>query len=124
MLLEVQRLVKRYGPHVTAVDDVSLAMRPGESLGLVGKSGSGKSTIARLVCRLIDRSAGEILFDGESIGGIAARDFHRSPLRREIQIVFQDPNESLNPRFSAFDSIAHPLQRIDGMAGGACAAAS
>jgi peptide/nickel transport system ATP-binding protein len=121
-LLEVQHLVKRYGARVTAVDDVSFAMRPGESLGLVGESGSGKSTISRLICRLIDRSAGEILFDGESIGGIPARDFHRSPFRSQIQIVFQDPHESLNPRFSAFDSIAHPLHRLGRLDGPALAA--
>ncbi|PZW50473.1 peptide/nickel transport system ATP-binding protein [Humitalea rosea] len=113
-LLEVQGLVKRYG-RVTAVDDVSFTLRPGESLGLVGESGSGKSTISRLICRLIDRSAGDVLFRGEDIGGLPARDFHTSPFRREIQIVFQDPHESLNPRFSAFDSIAHPLRRLGGL---------
>lgn len=121
-LLEVQHLVKRYGPRVTAVDDVSFTMRGGESLGLVGESGSGKSTISRLVCRLIDRTAGEILFDGEPIGAIPARDFHRSRFRSQIQIVFQDPHESLNPRFAAFDSIAHPLRRLGDLSGPALAA--
>jgi ABC-type microcin C transport system duplicated ATPase subunit YejF len=65
-----------------------------------------------MICRLIDPSEGEILFDGQSIGHLPARDFHRSPLRKDIQIVFQDPNESLNPRFTAFDCIAHPLLRL------------
>jgi peptide/nickel transport system ATP-binding protein len=116
LLLEVQQLVKRFGPRVTAVDAVSFTMRPGESVGLVGESGSGKSTIARLICRLIDRTDGDILFDGQSIGDVPAREFHRSPLRRDIQIVFQDPHESLNPRFTAFDSIAHPLRRLGGLA--------
>jgi peptide/nickel transport system ATP-binding protein len=111
ILLEVQDLAKAYGP-TKAVDGVSFTLEAGESLGLVGESGSGKSTISRLICRLIDKSAGEIIFDGESIGGIAARDFHKAPQRRDIQIVFQDPTDSLNPRFSAFDSIAHPLHRL------------
>jgi peptide/nickel transport system ATP-binding protein len=65
-----------------------------------------------MICRLIDPSEGEILFDGYSIAKIPARDFHRSPARKDIQIVFQDPNESLNPRFTAFDCIAHPLLRL------------
>jgi peptide/nickel transport system ATP-binding protein len=114
-LLEVQNLVKRYGD-MAAVDGVSLRITVGESVGLVGESGSGKSTISRMICRLIDPTDGTILFNGEPIGSIAAREFHRSPLRRQIQIVFQDPNESLNPRFTAFDSIAHPLRRLGGLA--------
>jgi peptide/nickel transport system ATP-binding protein len=122
LLLEVQHLVKRYDARVPAVDDVSFELAPGESLGLVGESGSGKSTISRLICRLIDKSEGDILFEGQSIGDIAARDFHRSPLRSAIQIVFQDPHESLNPRFSAFDSIAHPLHRLGHLDGPALAA--
>jgi peptide/nickel transport system ATP-binding protein len=118
-LLEVQHLVKRYPGNVTAVDDVSFQLRAGESLGLVGESGSGKSTISRLVCRLIEQTSGDILFEGESIGDIPTRDFHRAQQRRAIQIVFQDPHESLNPRFSAFDSIAHPLRRLEGLRDGA-----
>lgn len=117
LLLEVQDLVKHYD-EFAAVDGVSFSIRPGESLGLVGESGSGKSTISRLVTRLIDRSEGTILFDGQDIGDIPARDFHAHPLRREIQIVFQDPHDSLNPRYSAFDSIAHPLKRLLGMKDG------
>jgi peptide/nickel transport system ATP-binding protein len=108
--------VKQYAG-AKAVDDVSLTMKPGESLGLVGESGSGKSTTSRMICRLIDPSEGAILFDGQAIGAIPARDFHRSEFRRDIQIVFQDPNDSLNPRFSAFDSIAHPLKRLTGLRG-------
>src|ERR1700752_1620033 len=95
-----------------------MTMAAGESVGLVGESGSGKSTTSRMICRLIDPSEGEILFDGYSIAKIPARDFHRSPSRKDIQIVFQDPNESLNPRFTAFDCIAHPLLRLLGMRGG------
>jgi peptide/nickel transport system ATP-binding protein len=112
LLLDVRNLRKDYA-RTRAVNDVSFTLEPGESLGLVGESGSGKSTISRLVCRLIDQSAGQILFDGQDIAGIPARAFHRAPQRRDIQIVFQDPTESLNPRFSAFDSIAHPLRRQD-----------
>lgn len=118
LLLEVRDLVKRYDGFA-AVNGVSFSIRPGESLGLVGESGSGKSTISRLICRLIDRTEGTILFDGEDIGGVPARDFHADRRRREIQIVFQDPHDSLNPRFSAFDSIAHPLRRMLGMKDGA-----
>jgi ABC-type glutathione transport system ATPase component len=114
-LLEVRNLVKQYDQGAPAVSDFSMAMMAGESVGLVGESGSGKTTTSRMICRLIDPSTGEILFDGQSIGHLPARDFHRSPMRRDIQIVFQDPNESLNPRFTAFDCIAHPLLRLTGM---------
>ncbi|TDT99158.1 peptide/nickel transport system ATP-binding protein [Azorhizobium sp. AG788] len=116
-LLEVQNLVKRYDGGITAVGGVSFSLGAGESVGLVGESGSGKSTISRMICRLIDQTEGEIVFDGRSIGGIPAREFHRSEFRRQIQIVFQDPHDSLNPRFSAFDAIAHPLRRLDNISG-------
>jgi peptide/nickel transport system ATP-binding protein len=118
-LLEVQNVIKRYGADITAVRGVSFRIERGESVGLVGESGSGKSTLSRLICRLIDASEGTILFDGESCGDIPARFFHKSRLRRDIQIVFQDPHDSLNPRFTAFDCIAHPLKRLDGMRDGA-----
>lgn len=118
-LLEVQNLVKLYDRGVVAVDDVSFQIAAGESLGLVGESGSGKSTISRLVCRLIDASGGVILFDGQSIGDQPSRNFHASPVRKDIQIVFQDPTESLNPRYNAFECIAHPLRRLLHMKDGA-----
>jgi ABC-type glutathione transport system ATPase component len=114
-LLEVQKLAKRFDQGSPAVADFSMTINAGESVGLVGESGSGKSTTSRLICRLIDPSEGDIVFEGESIGHIAARDFHRSPFRKDIQIVFQDPNDSLNPRFTAFDCIAHPLLRLERM---------
>ncbi len=114
-LLEVQKLVKRFDQGSAAVVNFSMMINAGESVGLVGESGSGKSTTSRMICRLIDPSEGEIVFEGQSIGHIAARDFHRSPFRKDIQIVFQDPNDSLNPRFAAFDCIAHPLMRLGGM---------
>ncbi len=115
LLLDVKNLAKRYDQGSPAVADFSMTMAAGESVGLVGESGSGKTTTSRMICRLIDPSEGVILFDGQSIGHLAARDFHRSPVRKDIQIVFQDPSESLNPRFSAFDCIAHPLLRLVGM---------
>jgi peptide/nickel transport system ATP-binding protein len=117
-LLEVLRLAKRFDQGPAAVADFSMMINAGESTGLVGESGSGKSTISRMICRLIDPSGGEIVFEGQSIGHIPARDFHRSQFRKDIQIVFQDPNDSLNPRFTAFDCIAHPLMRLGGMRGG------
>ena len=115
LLLDVKNLTKRYDQGVPALSNFSMTMKAGESVGLVGESGSGKTTTSRIICRLIDPSEGEILFDGESIGHLPAREFHRSPHRKDIQIVFQDPNESLNPRFTAFDCVAHPLLRLSGM---------
>jgi ABC-type glutathione transport system ATPase component len=114
-LLEVYKLAKRFDQGAAAVADFSMTISAGESVGLVGESGSGKSTTSRMICRLIDPSEGEISFEGQSIGHFPARDFHRSPFRKAIQIVFQDPNDSLNPRFTAFDCIAHPLLRLSGM---------
>lgn len=114
-LLKVSNLVKTFDNGFRGVDDVSFELAPGESLGLVGESGSGKSTISRLVCRLLDHSAGTIAFDGEDIGKISAREFYRSRFRKDIQIVFQDHGDSLNPRFSAFDCIADPLRLLAGV---------
>ncbi len=119
MLLAVRNLVKTFPGPVHAVADVSFSIPPAGSLGLVGESGSGKSTISRLVCRLLDPDGGTILLGGEPIGSMPARDFHRSPLRRAVQIVFQDPHDSLNPRQAAYDSIAHPLRRLEHMKDGA-----
>lgn len=118
-LLELVNVVKSFGGPTRAVDDVSFKIPQGGALGLVGESGSGKSTLSRLICRLIDPADGDIVFDGESIARVPAREFHRSPRRRDIQIVFQDPNDSLNPRHTAFDSIAYPLRRLEGLRDGA-----
>jgi peptide/nickel transport system ATP-binding protein len=117
-LLEVKDLVKRFDNGVVGLENFSMVMGAGESVGLVGESGSGKSTTSRMICRLIDPSEGTINFDGYSIGDLPARDFHRAPQRKDIQIVFQDPTDSLNPRFTAFDCIAHPLKRLAGLRGG------
>ena len=118
-LLDLRHVLKVFTGDVRAVDDVSFSLPPGGSLGLVGESGSGKSTLSRLICRLIDLDGGDIIFQGESISAIPANDFHRSPRRRDVQIVFQDPHDSLNPRFTAFDCIAHPLRRLEKMRDGA-----
>jgi len=95
-----------------AVDDVSFLIRPGEAVGLVGESGCGKSTLSRVVSRLTDPTAGRIRINGQDVTDTRTATFTRSPLRREIQMVFQDPTESLNPRFTAFDLIADPLRQL------------
>ncbi len=98
-----------------AVDDMSFTIDAGESVGLVGESGCGKSTLVRLVTRLIDPSEGNIMFAGRSTAVIPARLFARMPQRALIQMVFQDPTDSLNPRYTAFDTIAEPLRLLLGM---------
>jgi peptide/nickel transport system ATP-binding protein len=100
-----------------AVDDVSFSIERGECVGLVGESGCGKSTLVRLLARLVDPTAGRVVFDGRDVGAIPARRFAREPERARIQMVFQDPADSLNPRFTAFATIAEPLRRLAGVAG-------
>ena len=100
-----------------AVDGISFSVNRGESVGLVGESGCGKSTTSTMVMRLIDKTDGMIIFDGEDIGKIPARQFARLPLRRRIQMVFQDPTDSLNPRFTAGRAIADPILRLGGVTG-------
>jgi oligopeptide/dipeptide ABC transporter ATP-binding protein len=102
-----------------AVDGVSFAIGRGETVGLVGESGCGKSTLARLVARLIDPSEGSIRFEGTEIGAAPARGFGRSPWRAQIQMVFQDATDSLNPRFTAFRAIADPVMRLRRLSGAA-----
>ena len=101
-----------------AVDGISFSIARGESVGLVGESGCGKSTTSMMVMRLIDKSEGRIVFDGEDIGAIPARRFAALPLRKRIQMVFQDPTDSLNPRFTAARAIADPLLRLGNVARG------
>jgi peptide/nickel transport system ATP-binding protein len=95
-----------------AVDGLSFSVKRGESLGLVGESGCGKSTTSMMVMRLLDPTAGKITFAGEDIGAIPAAAFARSPWRKRIQMVFQDPTDSLNPRFTAERAIADPIYRL------------
>ena len=100
-----------------AVDGISFAVNRGESVGLVGESGCGKSTTSTMVMRLIDKTDGTIMFDGEDIGAIPAKKFARLPLRKRIQMVFQDPTDSLNPRFTAARAIADPILRLGDVKG-------
>ena len=116
-LLEVQDLAKRFevggswlGRHrrvIRAVDGVSFALTPGETLGLVGESGCGKSTTGRLILRLIEPSAGQIRLEGRDLLALPARELWAA--RRRMQIVFQDPYGSLNPRMRVGQIIAEPL---------------
>ena len=101
-----------------AVDGISFEIARGESVGLVGESGCGKSTTSMMVMRLIDKTSGTITFGGEDIGAIPARSFATLPQRRKIQMVFQDPTDSLNPRFTAARAIADPLLRLSDISRG------
>jgi peptide/nickel transport system ATP-binding protein len=100
-----------------AVDGISFTIRRGESVGLVGESGCGKSTTSMMVMRLLDATSGMVTFDGEDIGSIPAKAFARTPMRKRIQMVFQDPTESLNPRFTAARAIADPIMRMSDIRG-------
>ncbi|WP_295848957.1 ABC transporter ATP-binding protein [Tardiphaga sp.] len=101
-----------------AVDSISFTVGHGESVGLVGESGCGKSTTSMMVMRLIDKTSGGIHFDGDDIGAIPPNAFARLPLRKSIQMVFQDPTDSLNPRFTAARAIADPILRLGDIKGG------
>jgi peptide/nickel transport system ATP-binding protein len=100
-----------------AVDGISFTVGHRESVGLVGESGCGKSTTSMMVMRLIDQTSGRIVFDGEEIGGILPNAFARLPLRKSIQMVFQDPTDSLNPRFTAARAIADPIMQLGDVKG-------
>jgi peptide/nickel transport system ATP-binding protein len=100
-----------------AVDGVSFIVHRGETVGLVGESGCGKSTTSAMVMRLIDKSDGVIMFDDQDIGEIAPKEFAKLSLRKRIQLVFQDPTDSLNPRFTAARAIADPILRLGDMKG-------
>ncbi|MTV17202.1 MULTISPECIES: ABC transporter ATP-binding protein [Bradyrhizobium] len=100
-----------------AVDGISFQVDHGESVGLVGESGCGKSTTSMMVTRLLDQTSGRIMFDGEDIGTIAPQSFARLPRRSQIQMVFQDPTDSLNPRFTAARAIADPIMQLGDISG-------
>jgi oligopeptide/dipeptide ABC transporter ATP-binding protein len=100
---------------VFAVDGVSFTIAAGETLGLVGESGCGKSTVGRTILRLIDPTAGTIRLDGHDITRLSKRELR--PFRPQMQIIFQDPFSSLDPRMSAGDIVAEPL-RVHGLAKG------
>jgi len=100
-----------------AVDGIGFTVGHGESVGLVGESGCGKSTTSMMVMRLLDQTSGRILFDGEEIGAILPQAFARLPQRKSIQMVFQDPTDSLNPRFTAARAIADPIMQLGDIRG-------
>jgi len=116
-LVELDHLTKRFQvkqgvfargkAEVHAVEDVSLTVRRGETLGIVGESGCGKSTTARLMLRLLDATAGKVRFDGRDITTLSQRQLR--PLRREMQMIFQDPYSSLNPRKTVGQIVGAPF---------------
>jgi peptide/nickel transport system ATP-binding protein len=136
-LLSVEKLVKEYPrqgatavlgklfsrkPPVEAeifraVDGISFTVGHGESVGLVGESGCGKSTTSMMVMRLLDQTSGRIVFDGDEIGAMLPNAFARLPLRKSIQMVFQDPTDSLNPRFTAARAIVDPIMQLGDIRG-------
>ncbi|MCW5636606.1 MAG: ABC transporter ATP-binding protein [Rubrivivax sp.] len=117
-VLEVRDLVTTFDTdagRLTAVDGVSFTVHRGRTLGLVGESGCGKSTLVRLLARLLDASDGRIVFEGTDLAALPAATFARRPERAWVQMVFQDPTDSLNPRFTARDTIREPCTLLAGM---------
>ena len=109
-LLETRHLKKYFNTPrglLHAVDDVDLAIRPGQTLGVVGESGCGKSTLGRAVLRLLEPTSGEVLFDGEDVTKMGKPELKQ--FRNRAQIIFQDPYASLNPRMTVYEIIAEPL---------------
>ena len=114
-ILQVHNLKKVFGSgddEVIAVDGVSFTIRQGETLGLVGESGCGKSTTSSMVMRLMDPTSGDILLDGAPLTDTPAAKFARDPRRGSLQMVFQDATDSINPRFTARQAIADPIRRL------------
>jgi len=114
-------LVQRTTGLVRAVDDVSFYIKPGETLGLVGESGCGKTTTGQVIVRLLDPTSGDVWFEDETLGHINVAKASRSQLkilRRNMQLVFQDPYASLNPRMTLQEIVGEPLL-VNGVAKGA-----
>ena len=101
-------LLKRVIAHVQAVDEVSFIVKAGETLGLVGESGCGKTTVGRTILRLIEPTSGEVTFEGTNVFGLRGHEL--KAMRRNMQIIFQDPYASLDPRIPVGESIAEGLQ--------------
>ncbi|MEY3021130.1 MAG: Stage 0 sporulation protein, partial [Planctomycetota bacterium] len=108
-------ILQRTVGHVKAVDGVSFHVRRGETLGLVGESGCGKTTVGRTLLRLIPATGGSVKFDGRDVFTTGVADLRR--LRREMQIIFQDPGGSLNPRMRVGRIIGEPLE-VHGLTSG------
>jgi peptide/nickel transport system ATP-binding protein len=122
-VMEVKNLVMHFGGKkapVKAVDDVSLIVRPGETLGIVGESGSGKTTMGRCLLRVYDSQAGQIIYrraDGSTVDIVSADRATLKACRREIRLIFQDPVGSLNPRMTVAQIVGEPLL-VNGLATG------
>ena len=106
-LIKSQHLWSRRQEFVRAVEEVSFSIQKGETFSLVGESGCGKSTTARLILRLLTPTSGEVLFEGKNLSNLADEDLRLA--RRELQMVFQDPYASLNPRMTINEIISEPM---------------